>query len=182
MELSYLHCALCSLDVSCSLPLYLGVSLLHSSPVLVLSMPAAWLCWQFTWGARESAWCPFAWGDIVSWESRGGWSGGRRGEPYSLPAGRQVGAAEPRWKEHCSMLNTFWPSQVYNWGVTATPNPLLSKSSSELSMGLIPAILSPREASEKEYCVSSHRRISGHSVKLFGAGLRQWKGGSCCTH
>lgn len=27
-------------------------------------MPAAWLCWQFTWGERESAWCPFACGDI----------------------------------------------------------------------------------------------------------------------
>lgn len=33
--------------------LCVGVSLLHSSPVLVLSMPAAWLCWQFTWGREK---------------------------------------------------------------------------------------------------------------------------------
>lgn len=182
-ELPYLHCAHCSLDVSRSFPLCGG----QSTPFLPSSCPVYACCLAVLaihMGERESARCPFACGDIVSWESRAGWSGGRRGEPYSLPDGRQgaAGTAERGGKEHCSTLSTFWPSQVYHWGVTASPNPLLSKSSSELSTGLIPAILSPREASEKGYCVSSHRRISGHSVKLFGAGLRQWKGGSCCTH
>lgn len=48
-------------------------------------------------------------------------------------------------KGHCSTSSTPCPSRVCYCGVMSTPNPLLSKSSSGLSTGLILALLPLRE-------------------------------------
>lgn len=76
-------------------------------------------------------------------------------------------------------LQYLCPSRMCYCVVTSTPNPVMSKSSSGLSMGLIPALLPPRKAAGKGL-LCPHKDLGPHSG-AHECWAQATEGGSCPT-